>query len=374
MKTTRLLLLLSLLFFSFGKAQLSAFINGKEVKPGATISADDLASLQVSFKKPKQITIYSGYTNLYVEFGDSKKILIDNWWLRKDGYTAMEDFLKNTPANKKFNVFEGEDFVTRGNTLQTMLDNAKGLEAQKNITLEIGFIAREETGYKEYGPKVQLLEPLFFNVPVWNDKNLFLPFLDVSIDKTNIKENIGLIHAGTPGYGDYETGYKVFNGISYKIFAFEKSAYQGLSVDELAKDFIYKATYGSNWDKVKSNHQYDTNKYKFPWRNINNLFDYDYKIQDLSYNENKELKSKDLMSLYQKVEFGKMKGYSFQANIFEFKDQKRIPNVGQFKIYILNHPTNPDLILMICNEIQSNKATIQDLDTFIQTFLKSIKQ
>ena len=147
-----------------------------------------------------------------------------------------------------------------------------------------------------------------------------------------------------------------------------------MSLDELAKDFIHKATYGSNWDKVKTMHQYDTKKYEIPWSNINNLMDYDYKIQNLSYNENKEVKSKDLMSLYQKVEFGKMKGYSFQSSVFEFKDQKRFLDAGQFKIYFLNHPTNPDLILMICNEIWGNKATAQDIETYMQTFISSIKQ
>jgi len=68
MKITRLFLFLSLLFFSFGKAQLSAFINGKEVKSGATISKNDLETLEVSFKKPKNVIIYSGYSKLYVVF------------------------------------------------------------------------------------------------------------------------------------------------------------------------------------------------------------------------------------------------------------------------------------------------------------------
>lgn len=78
MKITRFFLFLSLLFFSFGKAQISAFINGKEVKSGATISKKDLATLQVNFKKTKSITAYSGLTHLYVEFSDNTQKYINH--------------------------------------------------------------------------------------------------------------------------------------------------------------------------------------------------------------------------------------------------------------------------------------------------------
>ena len=162
MKINRLVLVVSLLSFAFSQAQLSAFINGKEVKSGATISKKDLATLQVSFKKPKAVTVYSGYTNLYVEFSDNSNAYINSWSFQKEGYTAMSDFMKNTPATKKFSVFEGKDFLTRGNKLEWILNGANGVEKQKTIKVEIGFWVREETGYKEYGPKVQLLEPIFF--------------------------------------------------------------------------------------------------------------------------------------------------------------------------------------------------------------------
>ena len=166
MKTNRLLLIVSLFSFAFSQAQLSAYINGKEVKSGATISKKDLATLQVSFKNPKDVTVYSGFTNLYVEFSDNTKTYINHWSLQKEGYTAMLDFMKKTPVTKKFGVFGGQDFVTRGNNLQWVLDGANGIEKQKSIRVEVGFWVKEETGYKEYGPKVELLESIFFNVPI----------------------------------------------------------------------------------------------------------------------------------------------------------------------------------------------------------------
>lgn len=375
MKTTRLLLFLSLLFFSFGKAQLSAFINGKEVKSGATISKKDLATLQVSFKKPKQIDLLYGYSNLYVELGDLKKVYINHWGIRKEGYVAIEDFLKTSPQTK-LNVFGEGEFTTSGNKLQWILDEANGLDAQKSITVEVGLIVRQETGYKEYGQKVKLLEPLFFNIPIWETKNLYLPYLDATIDKTNIKEDINVTQTGKLGGSDTEIGYQMnANQITYKVFAFEKSSHPGLSVDELAKDFIYSATYESNNDKVKSKHEYDLKKYKLPWYHIC-VFFRDEKIQNLNYVHNRDLKSLDLMSLYQKAEFGKMKGYSFQSPLYNIgrQDGKAHKDVGQFKIFILNHPTNPDIILMICNEIGRSTSTAQDIDTYMQTFIKSIKQ
>ncbi|MCF2220469.1 hypothetical protein H9Q08_14370 [Chryseobacterium sp. PS-8] len=376
MKITRLFLFLSLLFFSFGKAQLSAFINGKEVKSGATISKNDLETLEVSFKKPKNVTIYSGYSKLYVEFSDNTKTYINHWGIQKEGYTAMEDFIKNTPATKKFSVWGGNDFETRGNNLEWILNGANGIEKQKSIRVEIGFWVREETGYKEYGPTVQLLEPIFFNVPIWEPKNLYLPYLDVTIDKTNIKEDINTSQTGSTDRSDTEVGYQINkNQETYKIYAFEKSAHPGLTVDELANDFIHRVTYHSNNDKVKKIHEYDFQKYNLPWYNICVLFR-DEQIQYVDYFINKDVKSKDLMSLYEKVQFGNMKGYLFKSGLYNIgrQDGKVHKDVGQFEIYILNHPTNADLVLMICNEIGRGTETAQAIDNYMQTFIKSIKQ
>ncbi|MCI3938331.1 hypothetical protein MQX03_14095 [Chryseobacterium aahli] len=376
MKITRLFLFLSLLFFSFGKAQLSAFINGKEVKSGATISKDDLETLQVSFKKPKNVIPYSGYSHLYVEFADNTKTYINHWGLQKDGYTAMEDFLKSTPATKKFTVFEGNDFITKGNNLEWIVNGANGVEKQKSIRVEIGLWVKEETGYKQYGQKVQLLEPIFFNVPIWDTKNLYLPYLDATIDKTNIKQDIDTDQTGSTADSRTEVGYAMnLNQVTYLVYTFEKSSHPGLTVDEVAKDFIHKATYDSNGGKVKKNHEYDFRKYELPWDNICDFFT-SQGIQNVAYYIDKSVKSVDLMGLYQEVEFGKMKGYSFQSGLYNYdsREGKLDKDVGQFKIYILNHPTNPDLILMVCNKVRWNKATVQDLDTIMQTFIKSIKQ
>lgn len=376
MKINRLLLIVSLFSFAFSQAQLSAFINGKEVKSGATISKKDLATLQVSFKNPKDVTVYSGFTNLYVEFSDNTKTYINHWTLQKEGYTAMLDFMKKTPVTKKFGVFGGQDFVTRGNTLQWVLDGANGVEKQKTIRVEVGFWVKEETGYKEYGPKVELLESIYFNVPIWDAKNLYLPYLDLTIDKTNIKEDINTSQTGSTDRSDTEVGYQIYkNQETYKIYTFEKSAHPGLTVDELAKDFIHRVTYHSNNDKVKKIHEYDLKKYDLPWYKICVLFR-DEQIQNVDYYINKDAKSKDLMSFYEKVDFGSMKGYTFQSGLYNTgrQDGKTYKDVGQFRIYILNHPTNPDLTLMMCNEIGRGTETAQAIDTYMQTFLKSIKK
>ncbi|WP_298136674.1 hypothetical protein [Flavobacterium sp.] len=375
MKINRLLLVVSLLSFAFSQAQLSAFINGKEVKSGATISKKDLASLQISYKNPKKITIISGASVLYVDLLDAKKKSIQQWFLQKEGYIAIEDFLK-TSAQKKFKVFGEGDFPQRGNTLDWILNGANGSEDQKTIQVKLGFYVVQETGYREYGPQVQLLEPIYFNVPIWESKNLYLPYLDLSIDKSNIKEDINTSQTGSTDKSDTEVGYQINkNQETYKIYAFEKSSHSGLTVDELAKDFIHRVTYHSNNDKVKKIHEYDFKKYSLPWYDICVLFR-DEQIQNVDYVITKDVKSKDLMSLYEKVEFGNMKGYTFQSSLYNIgrQDGKIHKDVGQFRIYILNHPTNPDLVLMICNEIGRGTETAQAIDTNMQTFIKSIKQ
>lgn len=376
MKINRLLLVVSLLSFAFSQAQLSAFINGKEVKSGATISKKDLASLQISFKKPKNVTVISGASVLYVDLLNTKKKSIQQWFLQKEGYIAIDDFLKTTSAQKKFKVFEEGDFPQRGNTLDWILNGANGKEDEKTIQVKVGFYVVQETGYREYGPQVQLLEPIVFNIPIWDAKNLYLPYLDVSIDKTNIKEDINTSQTGSTDKSDTEVGYEINkNQETYKIYAFEKSSHPGLTVDELAKDFIHRVTYHSNNDKVKKIHEYDFKKYSLPWYDICVLFR-DEQIQNVDYIISKDVKSKDLMSLYEKVEFGNMKGYTFQSSLYNIgrQDGKIHKDVGQFRIYILNHPTNPDLVLMMCNEIGRGTVSAQDIDTYMQTFIKSLKQ
>lgn len=170
MKFKHLLFIVFGLFFYNSQAQVSAYINGKEVKSGATVSKNDLASLQVSFKNPKKVTVISGASVLYVNLLDAKKKSIQQFYIQKDGYIAIEDFLKNTPAQKKFKVFGEGEFSKYGNTLDWILTSAAGIEDQKTIQVKVGFYVVQETGYKEYGPQVQLLEPLVFNVPVWDEK------------------------------------------------------------------------------------------------------------------------------------------------------------------------------------------------------------
>lgn len=380
MKINRLLLLVSLLSFAFSQAQLSAFINGKEVKSGATISKKDLASLQISYKNPKKITIISGASVLYVDLLDAKKKSIQQWFVQKEGYIAIEDFLK-TSAQKKFKVFGEGDFPQRGNTLDWILNSANGKEDEKTIQLKVGFYVVQETGYREYGPQVQLLEPLVFNVPVWETKDLFLPYLDLKIDKTNIPGDIDLEQSGRLGDKGTELGYviKDKNGIFFSIYALDSNDYPGLNPRELANDFIHEAVTVANMNSKVDFKDYDSNKYEFPWSDINSLKNSTtnlFRLTNLSYRVNKELKKMDLMNLYQPAEFNKMKGYTYKDDVsirshINATDWK---NVGKFQTYILSHPSNPDLTLIISSNIYGNEKSAEEIDSFLKVIISSIKQ
>jgi len=213
----------------------------------------------------------------------------------KRGLYCYGRFYENTPATKKFDVFEGNDFITRGNNLQWILDSANGLEKQKSIRVEIGFWVREETGYKEYGPKVQLLEPIFFNVPIWDTKDLFLPYLDLKIDKTNIPGDIDLEQNGRLGDKGTELGYVIRDksGVFYSIYALDSNDYSGLNPKELANDFVHEGVVVANMNYKVEFKDYDSQKYEFPWQGINGLKNSTtnlFRLTNLSYKVNKELK------------------------------------------------------------------------------------
>ncbi|WP_395045631.1 hypothetical protein [Flavobacterium sp.] len=381
MKINRLLLLVSLLSFAFSQAQLFAFINGKEVKSGATISKKDLASLQISFKNPKKITVISGASVLYVDLLNTKKRSIQQWFVQKEGYIAIEDFLKTTTAQKKFKVFGEGEFPQRGNTLDWIMTAANGREEEKTIQVKVGFYVVQETGYREYGPQVQLLEPLVFNVTIWDTKNLFLPYLDLTIDKTNIPGDIDLEQSGKLGEKGTELGYVIKDqNLQYvSIYALDSNDYPGLNPKELANDFIHEGVSVANKGNKVNFNDYDSNKYEFPWDNINgldisstNLF----RLSNLSYKVNKELKKMDMMNLFQSVEFNKLKGYTFKDDVdirsnINSNDWRK---VGKFQTYILNHPNNPNLTLIVSSNIYGNGKTAEEIDSFLKLIISSIKQ
>ncbi|MBC8643785.1 hypothetical protein H9W95_06315 [Flavobacterium lindanitolerans] len=130
----------------------------------------DLASLQVGFKNQKKVTIISGISALYVQLLDANKKDIQSFFLQKDGYVAIEDFFKSNTPTTKYKVFGEGGFLSNGNTLDWILSAAVGQEAQKTIQVKIGLYVAEETGYRQYGQSVRLLEPMTFNVPIWDAK------------------------------------------------------------------------------------------------------------------------------------------------------------------------------------------------------------
>lgn len=381
MKINRLLLVISLLSFAFSQAQLSAFVNGKEVKSGATISKKDLASLQISFKNPKKVTVISGASVLFVDLLNIKKKSIQSWFIQKDGYIAIDDFFKSTSAQKKFKVFGEGDFPQRGNTLDWILNSAAGKEDEKTIQIKVGFYVVQETGYREYGPQVQLLEPIFFNVPVWDAKDLALPYLGLSIDKTNIPNDVDLEQSGRLGDKGTELGYVIKDErfAFYSIYALDSNDYPGLNPKEVANDFIHEAVYVANSGHKVDFKDYDSDKYQFPWNSINGLKNSStnlYRLAKLSYRNNKDLKKMDLMTLFQPATFGKLKGYTFTDDVqirshINATDWK---SVGKFQTYVLSHPTDPNLTLIISSSIYGNEKTAEQVDAFLKRIIASIKQ
>ena len=381
MKFKHLLFIVFGLFFSNSQAQVSAYINGKEVKSGATVSKSDLASLQVSFKNPKKITVISGASVLYVNLLDAKKKSIQQFYIQKDGYIAIEDFLKNTPAQKKFNVFGEGEFSKYGNTLDWILTSAAGIEDQKTIQVKVGFYVVQETGYKEYGPQVQLLEPLVFNVPVWDEKKLFLPYLDLTLDKTNIPGDIDLEQNGSSSSKDTEFGYRLKDAkkIFYGVYAIDNTDYSGMNIQELANDFIHEATLVANQGYKVDFKDYALDKYNLPWRDINGLKNSStnlYRLHNLSFKVNKELKKMDLMTLYTPVEINGLKGYMYSDDV---EDREHINSsdwkpVGKFKIYILTHPTNPKLTLVVSSDLYGNDVkSVEEVDAYLKVIINSFK-
>lgn len=383
MKCIRFILIIaSVCSFHVSQAQLAAYINGKEIKSGAMVSPKDLPSLQVSFKKPKDVTVISGASVLYVDLRDQKDKSIQQWYIEKDGYVAIDDFLKHTPAQKKFRTFGEGDFHQPGNTLDWTLTSAAGQEVEKTIQVKVGFYVVEETGYRTYGPQVQLLEPIIFNVPVWETKKLYLPYLDLTVDKTNITNDFNLEQSGPLNEKGTELGYRILDnkGIFYSIYALSSDDYPGLNPAELANDFLHEATMVANPAGKADFKNYDNEKYSLPWENINGvrvLTTNLERLHTLSSRVTKDIKKIDMMTLLQPAEVNGLKGYMFSDDIDTHSDinSSKWSNAGKFLVYFLSHPSNPKLTLVVSSEIYRNGvANTAELDTFLKTIINGIKQ
>lgn len=364
----------------FAQAQLSANVNGKDVKNGATISKNDLASLQVSFKNPKDVTIISGLSVLCVDLIDADDKNIQSFFLSKDGYVAIEDFLK-TSANKKMNVFGKGGFPNRGNTLEWILSSSQGIEKRKNIKAKVSLYVVQETGYQEYGPRVELLTPIELNVTVWDTKNLYLPFVDLTLDKTNIKGDIETNQDGSTDDARTTVGYSMGEYAKwYSIFVWDTEKYPGLNLDETANDFIHGATLWANYNNLYSKENpfkdYDVEKFKLNWDVVMNLCDYKDRISKVSYQVDKSAKKANLMDLYEKVTVNGLNGYKFKSSTDRRSDINASDwkHKGNFVIYILEHPKNPKLILVVASSLKNVDNTVEETDALLLNVINGIKK
>lgn len=368
-------IILLIFFFLPIRAQVVTYINGKEVKTGATVTKADLASLQISFKNPKKVVVISGLSVLYVELLNTEKATIQKYTIVKDGYIAIDDFLTNTPVQKKFKVFEKGEFSQPDNALDWVFTAALGNNEQKTIQVKVGLYVVEETGYRQYGQRVQLVEPVILNVPVWDAKNLSLPYLDFTLDKTNIQSSINLTQRGSFSAKNTAFSYQLDdNNNRYTVCTFSSDDYPGMNPQELADDFIHAATVYANQGWVTKFKDYDIEKYTMPWDDVNNLLGERYRLPRLNWKLNKDIKGKDLMTFMEPVEINGLKGYVFRT------DSETIPNgsdkwqpLGKFVIYILNHPTNPKLTLVVSTDIINDYKNFDQPDTFMKTFINGIK-
>jgi hypothetical protein len=372
-----ILLVLAGFLFNNSQAQLTTYINGKELKDGATVAKADLHTLELSFKNPKLPSVISGKALLYVQINDAKNKSIEEWYILKDGYEAFTDFLKSTPAKKKFKVFEAGEFRQNGNDLNWVLSSSLGQDSRQKVKVVVTLFFRQEIGYKEYGQAVNLLEPLSLNVPLWDVKNLFLPYLDLSIDKTNIPGDIDLKQNGRLGDKGTELGYhfKDKNANFYSIYALDSKDYPGLNAKELADDFMHAAALYASQDYVTKFSNYDIEKYTIPWDDINNLLSERRRIPSLSWKNNKDIKKMDLLTLCTPVTINGMKGYMFSGDEQARTDrQSKWSDLGKFVIYIMEHPTNPDLTLVTSISLYNDVKDATEIDAYLKLVLNSIKR
>ncbi|GEM_PF-1237429 len=378
MKVSSIVFLVLLMPFAYSHAQIAAFVSGKEIKSKSTISVEDFKKLEVSFKNPKIPSFIYGVSSFYVGLKDADNKYVESFSYRKNGSAAVEDFLTNS-GSKKIKVFEDGLFIHNGNTLQWILDESPGLLNRQKVKVEILLSYAEEMGYQKYGDWIQLLDPLEFYVTMYDVNNLFLPYLDLSLDNSKFQGDYDLQQSGFSTSSSTEYWYRIGNksDMLYSFIGFEQSSYAGLNPKELAEDFMHAAATNAN-NGFRFNHNgYSIEKYTMPWDNLNSLLDGDkYRLKSLNKKNNKAIGSTDLITLVKPIEVNGLKGYAFsdQYQVFNSSEDKW-EDYGDFLIYFFEHPTRKDVTLCITNYLSSNynkKPSEATLKSDIESMIRSI--
>ena len=83
----------------------------------------------------------------------------------------------------------------------------------------------------------------------------------------------------------------------------------------------------------------------------------------------------DLLTLCTPVTINGMKGYMFSGDEQARIDrQSKWSDLGKFVIYIVEHPTNPDLTLVTSISLYNDVKDATEIDAYLKLVLNSIKR
>jgi hypothetical protein len=158
-------ILLAFLSMTVTQAQIKVKINGAPIAENATVKAEDIKTLDVSFANPKKLSyIGSGRAILGVALLSPTNQLIEEYMIKKDGTNGVESLLADV------NVFLNVIADARGETpfkprvLGYGFLEMLAKDDDETIKIEINLMFFDKIGYEKYGDPIALVKKFVFTI------------------------------------------------------------------------------------------------------------------------------------------------------------------------------------------------------------------
>lgn len=395
-------------------AQFSVVVNGKSASQGQTINLADLKTMTVSFANAKKIPEYTtGRGALYVDIKNAKGDLINQWAIKVDGYTAVEDLLYPKTA-KIYTVWTADNSKPdlaafyESQNLARIYKDAYGNTESRQLTLTVNLSFEEKLTYNSYGSQVFLLDKFSINLDVWSKTNTInLDFLNANFEfKEELlydsydtdREGSDLASFGTPiGYNINFDDKVAGNVYAMRVRLVKVTSDQQTELNNLKTSFenyLSRISNLCNGEKILKTIPADDGK---EWKEITGFMQgpaaYGNQAQWNSiYLPLDQKLNKDTYknaTIFETVSLGNLQGFRFKGLKSSVKckeggllsgfasktDDEYIGIAGNDVIYLLKHPTNPSIVLLINASSKSEQSTQDGLNkkaAMFESFLSAL--
>lgn len=387
-------------------AQFNIQVNGKSISNNEEIKYDEnLKTISISFSNAKKIPEYTtGKVEFLVKAVDQNGENIFTWMIKKEGYSALSDFLYPAkPIN--YTLANADDALTEFGITGTNFNhvcstNVDNLDA-KVMTVHVSLNFYEKLTYNSYGSPIKLVDDMIFTVDIWkNSTTIAFKSLNAKLNFSAVPEFEEILppnnnltdyknQTDAAGFGTREVIKIKFKGDDAYLHIVQLD---GKNQDEAIKElttsfenYLRVIANGCNTKEIKASLQPLDNR---DWEKLTGFTKQNTDAVSTDQKRQRIYAPLDQMNnkayadvkVFESVSAGKLQGFRFKGLIHQSscvmrsfmlgeggKEAARSePSanfvVGDDIIYFLKHPTNAGQIIILNIPTNNTDATDANLE------------